>query len=393
MPGWEFIDNKEKQAINKLFKFKKNEIQKPFFKSGVKVKQFEEEFSKYVGAKYSVCVSSGTAAIKVALIAAGIKNGDEVITQSFTFIAVVEAILAVGAKPIITEIDETLNMCPIDLERKITKKTKAIIPVHMLGVSAGVDAIKKIAKKKKILVIDDNCESLGAKWKNQSLGNQFDMCAWSFDNGKTMTTGEGGMVTTNNKNFYKLCREYRDHGHENNPKYTKGKDTHRIYGFNYRVSEIVGALGLVQLKKMPLIINKNKKYYQIYEKILKQYKDIKIRKIPKQNTPLKDCIIFNFKNTTLAKKFLIEITKLKIPTKNIPDALEWHFTKYWDHIFKDYGINKRKLFNMFPISSQHLEKSIAIFIYASEDIKIVQQKAISIKKILDNFKSQKYLFN
>ena len=140
-------------------------------------------------------------------------------------------------------------MCPVDINKKYSNKTKAIIPVHMLGVAAEIDKIKKIAKKNKIIVIDDNCESLGSRWKDSQLGNQFDMCAWSFDNGKTITTGEGGMVTTNKLELYKLCREYRDHGHENNPLYPRGRDTHRIYGFNYRVSEIVGAVGLVQLKK------------------------------------------------------------------------------------------------------------------------------------------------
>ena len=142
MPGWEFIDNKERNAINKLFRFKKNIINKPIFKSNVKVIEFEKKFAEYVGAKYSVCVSSGTAAIKVALKSANIGPGDEVITQSFTFVAVVEAIIDVGATPIITEINETLNMCPKDLKKKITKKTKAIIPVHMLGVAAEIDEIK-----------------------------------------------------------------------------------------------------------------------------------------------------------------------------------------------------------------------------------------------------------
>ena len=118
MPGWEIIDNKEKKAINSLFRFKNRGIKKPIFKSGKKVLEFEKNFAAYVGSKYSICVSSGTAAIKVALKAANIKPGDEVITQSFTFIAVVEAILAVGAKPIITEINETLNMCPKDLQKK-----------------------------------------------------------------------------------------------------------------------------------------------------------------------------------------------------------------------------------------------------------------------------------
>ena len=382
MPGWELIDNKEKKGVNNLFKFSKKGIQKPFFYDGKKVKSFETKFANYVGSKYAVCVSSGTAAIKIALLAAGIKPNDEVITQSFTFIAVVEAIMDVGAKPVITEIDETLNMCPIDLKKKISKKTKAIIPVHMLGVSVEIDKIKKIAKENSLIVIDDNCEALGAKWNNKILGNQFDMCAWSFDNGKTITTGEGGMITTNNKKFYKFCKEYKDHGHENNPKFPRGRDTHKIFGFNYRVTEIVGVLGIIQLSKLKNVVRLNSKRYKIYEKVIKKFKNIKLRKIPYKNKGLCDCIIFNFENRNLTKKFVREIKKKKIITKNVPDALEWHFAKYWSHIFSKFSISEKKLFNQFPKSSEYLEKSVSIFIHTKEDLKKVHSKAQKIENIL-----------
>tara|TARA_B100000795_G_scaffold260738_1_gene236890 strand:+ start:393 stop:1559 length:1167 start_codon:yes stop_codon:yes gene_type:complete len=386
MPGWELVDSNEKKALTNLFKGLKNKgVQKPIFLNGKLVKKFEKKFSQYIDAKYAVCVSSGTSAIKVALIAAGVTKGDEVITQSFTFIAVVEAILAVGAIPIITEVNDTLNMCPEDLKKKITKKTKVIMPVHMLGVACEVDKINKIAKKNKILVIDDNCEALGSKWGKKKLGVQADMCAWSFDSGKTITTGEGGMITTNNINLYKLCREYRDHGHENNPRFPRGRDTHRIYGFNYRVSEIVGALGLVQLKKIDTVIKNNEKYYLIYEKILTKFNDVKLRRVPRLNTPLKDCIIFNFKNKNIAKKVLFDMVKEKIATKNIPDALEWHFAKYWDHIFSKFNITKNKLLKSFPISSDYLERSISIFIYARDTEKNVINKSKKIEKILSKY--------
>ncbi len=382
MPGWEFVNKNEKNALSKIFKFQKKGIQKPLFYNGKKVKEFEKNFASYVGSKYAVCVTSGTAAIKIALLAAGVKPKDEVITQSFTFIAVVEAILDIGAKPIITEVDETLNMCPRDLKNKITKKTKAIIPVHMLGVAAEVDEIKRIAKKNNLTVIDDNCEALGSKWNKKILGNQFDMCAWSFDIGKTITTGEGGMITTNNKNYYNYCLEYKDHGHQNNPKFPRGKDTHKIYGFNYRVSELVGALGVEQLKKLKKVISGNRIRYDIYEKVFKKYPSVKLRKIPKKNLPLKDCIIFNFENTKLTSTFLEKIKKEKIITKNVPDAIEWHFAKYWDHIFKKFGFSKKKLLASFPKSSNIIERSCSIFIYSSEKISEVKNKAKKIDNIL-----------
>ena len=131
------ISNDDIKSVIKVLK-------SDFITQGPNINKFEKEFAKYVGAKYAVCVTSGTAAIKIALLAAGVKPGDEVITQSFTFIAVVEAIIDVGAIPIITEINDTLNMCPKDLKKKITRKTKAIIPVHMLGVSVEIDEIKKL---------------------------------------------------------------------------------------------------------------------------------------------------------------------------------------------------------------------------------------------------------
>ena len=379
MPGFELIDSKEKKALNKLFN-KKSYGKYPLFRPRIYVRKFEESFSKFIGSKYSCCVSSGTAAIKIALVAAGVKNGDEVLIQSFTFVAPVEAIVDLGAKPVLVDIDETLNMCPKDLTKKITKKSKVIMPVHMLGVAADMKEINKIAKKNKLLVIDDNCEALGSKWNNkQMLGIQSDMCTWSFDNGKTITTGEGGMITSNNFEFIKLCREYMDHGHENNPKLPRGRDTHRIYGFNYRPTEITGLIGVTQLKKISKILKKNKKNYDEIIKTFKKYKKIKFRKIPVNSYPLHDCIIFNFENKKLSKKFVELINKKGLVTKNVPDAIEWHFAMYWDHIFKKFGMNKKKLKKILKKSNDILERSVSIPIYVNDTQKKIQAK----KKIFD----------
>lgn len=379
MPGFELINNDEKKALLKLFD-KKDYGKRPLFRPRIYVKKFEQAFSKFIGSKYSCCVSSGTAAIKVALVAAGVKKGDEVLIQSFTFVAPVEAIVDLGAKPVLVNIDETLNMCPKDLEKKITKKSKVIMPVHMLGVAANMKEINKIAKKKKLIVIDDNCEALGAKWnKKQMLGVQSDMCTWSFDNGKTITTGEGGMITSNNYEFIKLCREYMDHGHENNPKFPRGRDTHRIYGFNFRPTEMTGVIGVTQLKKINKILSKNKKNYYEIIKVFKKYKQIEFRKIPLNSSPLHDCIIFNFKNKKLSKKFVEIINNQGLVTKNVPDAIEWHFAMYWDHIFKRFGINKKRLKIILKKSHDLLERSVSIPIFVNDTKKKIKAK----KKIFD----------
>ncbi len=354
MPGYELIGKEERNAVNEIFDTKS------LFYNGERVKLFEKEFAEYLGVKYAVAVSSGTAAIKTALIAAGVKRGDEVITQAFTFIATVEAIIDIGAIPIVINIDSTLNMDPNELEKAITSKTKVIMPVDMLGVTPHIDRIMNIAKKYNLLVIDDTCEALGAEWDGGKLGSQFDMSCFSFDNGKTITTGEGGMIATNSKEYQKLCLEYRDHGHENNPKYTRGRDTHRIYGFNFRTTELNAAIGREQLKKLDFIVKRNRVNYDFLYQELKQIPEITFREIPKKCKPLSDCLIFSFSNEKKAQRFVKNINKKGLSTKNVPDAIEWHFAKYWDHIFCQYGFDKKSLDESFRASHLILDRSVAL---------------------------------
>ena len=246
-------------------------------------------------------------------------------------------------------------MNPIELRNAITNKTKAVIPVDMLGVSTEVDEINSICKENNIVTIDDNCEALGADWGNKKLGSQFDMCVFSFDNGKTITTGEGGMIVTNNEEYSKLCREYRDHGHENNPKYPRGRDTHRIFGFNFRTTEINAAIGIEQLKKLDHIVENNRKNYAIYKSELEKIDELTFRKIPKKNTPLCDCLIFSFPNPAQADAFVNLINEKGLGTKNVPDAIEWHFARYWDHIFDSEQIKEET-----EVSHEILSKCVAI---------------------------------
>jgi len=361
MPGFELVGEEEREAVNDIFD------EKSLFYNGKRVREFEKQFANYMGVKYAVAVSSGTAAIKTALVAAGIGPGDEVITQAFTFVATVEAIVDVGARPVIVNIDDTLNMDPHQLERAITEKTKAIMPVHMLGVAAEVDQILSVAKENNIMVIDDGCEALGAEWGNEKLGAQTDVCTWSFDVGKTITAGEGGMITTNEEDIYKLSLEYRDHGHENNPNYPRGRDTHRIYGFNFRTTELNAAIGLAQLKKLDFIVESNRKHFSIYQNALSDVHGITFRRIPEKCNPLCDCLIFNFPKTEKAKNFVKLIGERGLGTKNVPDAVEWHFARHWDHIFKQYDMNASDLEEMTKPSAAILDRSVALPVMVNMD--------------------------
>ena len=374
MPGFEIIDKKEKLAVSKIFEEGGILFAHGFdkFRKKFHVREFEEQAKKKIGTKFALAVTSGTSATLIALKALGVKKGDEVITQAFNFIATVEAIIEVGAKPIMVNVDETLNMCPQDLKKNITKKTKVIIPVHMLGVSARMDEIKKIAKQKKIKILEDNCESMGAKFGNKYLCSLGDVGVVSFDGGKTITCGEGGMIFTNNKSVYKYCKEYHDHGHELNPKRPRGRDTKTITGFNYRMTELQAAVGKEQLKKLDFIIMQNKLRFNSIYQVLKKTDQV-FRDTPKKSDKIYDTLILICKSKKLRKKIIHILNKNKIGTKNLPDAIEWHCAYFWDHALKSNQINKLKK------TRDILRQSIAIPMWLKKTKEDYRKLGIEIK--------------
>jgi 8-amino-3,8-dideoxy-alpha-D-manno-octulosonate transaminase len=256
MPGYEVIGEEEKNEVLEvlsrkvLFRYGFDDERQGVFK----VRTFEKEFADYCGVKHALAVSSGTAALRVALAALGISPGDEVITQGFTFVATWETILDAGAIPVFAEIDDTLCLDPEDLAGRITPRTKAILPVHMCGSMARIEEIVSVAMKNRIPVIEDTAQSCGGKWKGKALGAFGKMGTFSFDSVKTLTTGEGGMVITNDENLYTRASEYHDHGHDHNPKVSRGLEKRNFIGVNYRMMELQGALGLAQLKKLDRVI-------------------------------------------------------------------------------------------------------------------------------------------
>lgn len=356
MPGHELVGKKELDEIKKIFKYSDGVLFAHGFdqrrKNIFRVRNFEDKIKKYFKTKYVLCVTSGTAAIKIALKACGVKRGDEVITQAFNFIATVEAIVDIGAVPIIANIDSTLNMCANDLRKKITNKTKAVIPVHMLGFSANIKEIEKICVKKKIKLIEDNCESIGGKYNNKFLGNFGNVGVMSFDFGKNITTGEGGCILTNDKKIYKYCNEYHDHGHELNPKFSRGMDTVSNPGFNYRMTELQAAVGIAQIRKLNFILKENKKRYKILKDNLQ--KKFPIRHQIKKSKSSMDTFMFRVENMSLRFKIVNYLRKSGIGIKNVPDAIRWHFASYWEH-----AISKKEIKSV-SRSKLEIEKYIAI---------------------------------
>ncbi|KKH49590.1 aminotransferase DegT [Methanosarcina sp. 1.H.T.1A.1] len=210
---------------------------------GPKVEEFELAFSEYTGCEYAVAVNSGTAALHIALLAHGIGKEDEVITSPFTFIATANSILYTGAKPVFADIEpDTYNIDPEKIQEKITSKTKAIMPVHLYGHSADMKAIMEIAEDHKLVVIEDACQSHGAECLGKRVGS-FGTGAFSFYPTKNMTTSEGGMITTNEKEIAEKSQMIRAHG-------SKVRYLHEMLGFNLRMTDIAAAIGLVQLEKL-----------------------------------------------------------------------------------------------------------------------------------------------
>jgi 8-amino-3,8-dideoxy-alpha-D-manno-octulosonate transaminase len=262
MPGFEVFGEEEKKEIldvldtGVLFRYEFGEQRRGVYK----VREFEEQFAAYCGAKYAQAVTSGTAALKVALTALGVGPGDEVITQGFTFVATWEAVFDVGAVPVFAEIDETLNLDPADLEKKITERTKAIIPVHMMGAPARIAEIKAIADRHGIPLLEDTAQAAGARLRGRHLGT-FGTCGtFSFDAVKTMTCGEGGMIITDDEGLWRAMSEYQDHGHDHvaNPG-GRGGEGRSFVGFNFRMMELQGAIGLAQLRKLDGMVAAQKK--------------------------------------------------------------------------------------------------------------------------------------
>ena len=378
MPGFELIDQKEQLAVQRIFKKEGGILFAHGFdrlRKSYHVRDFEREIKKKTKARYALAVSSGTAAIKISLLAMGIKSGDEVITQSFNFIATAEAIVSIGAKVVICSIDETLNMCPKDLKNKISKRTKAIIPVHMLGVSAKMNKIKQIANKYAIPICEDVCEAFGGKYNGKSLGLIGKCGAISFDFGKIITTGEGGAIITNNKKIYNFSKEYHDHGHTNKS-YQRGNDPAKIFGFNYRMTEIQGVIGKIQLMKLNKIIIENKKRYSILYKNLS--KIFRVREIPTNSKSTYEAFIFTEKNPKIRKKIIKVLTKSKFGTKNLPDAIQWHCSYFWGR-----GLEKKQILNS-KKGRNILNMNIAIPIMLKKNLKESKKLAKNIYKIKNN---------
>lgn len=262
--GKQWIDEDDIQAVAEV-------LQSDYLTTGPAVCEFEKAVCEYTGAKYAVAIANGTAALHAACFAAGIKDGDEVITTPMTFAASANCVLYCGGMPVFADIrPDTYNIDPSDIRKKITKKTKAIIAVHYTGQPCDMDEIHAIAKEHHLTVIEDAAHALGADYKGRKIGTISDMTTFSFHPVKHITTGEGGMITTNDKKLYEKLKLFRSHGITREEGLMTKNEGGWYYqqvdlGYNYRITDIQCALGVSQMRKLDKFIIRRKELVKRYE--------------------------------------------------------------------------------------------------------------------------------
>ncbi|MFI5152618.1 MAG: DegT/DnrJ/EryC1/StrS family aminotransferase [Chitinophagales bacterium] len=341
MPGFELFGEEERREVNQvletgiLMRYGFEGQRKGIWKS----KELEEAICKKFACQYAQLTSSGTSALTTALAALGVGAGDEVIMPSFTFVASFEAVLSVGAIPVLADIDESLTLNPDSVRKKITGKTKCIMPVHMCGSMADLDPLLSICKEHQLILLEDACQSIGAQYKGKYLGTLGHAGAFSFDFVKTITCAEGGAVVTNTQDIYTRCDGYTDHGHDHKG-IDRGADLHPFVGYNFRISELHAAVGLAQIRKLDHFLSLQKKNFLQLKKILSQIPEISFRKIP---DPAGD-------SCTFLSWFLPteEITRAAVAEFKEQGMLagnfywfdnNWHFIRKWDHLKRISTLN------------------------------------------------------
>jgi len=384
MPGFEVVGKEERDAVLEIFDLHGGILFAHGFdamRSGsFKVREFEAAFAKRLNVAHGQAVSSGSAALKVGLDALGIGRGDEVITQAHTFVATVEAILMAGATPVIVDVDESLNMCPKALEAAITPKTKAVVPVHMMGASADMDPIMAVARKHGLLVMEDSAQGTGGTYKGKFMGTIGDVGAYSLDAGKVIQCGEGGMVVTNDHDTFIQARGAHDHGHEYSTTIGRGQEGAVCTGFNFRMSEMQAAVGIVQLGKLDMILECNRANKAKLKEGLADL-PIRFRTLPDAEGDVSDAVIFFLENQELTKKFVQKMGEEGLGTKNIPDALTWHFAGNWEHMFRQHDFYADSYKTQWQKTDDLLQSAVAIPVMVKWDDAVIGKWVDGLRKI------------
>jgi 8-amino-3,8-dideoxy-alpha-D-manno-octulosonate transaminase len=333
MAGTEMFGAEERKEVMDvletgiLFRYNHEQQRKGIWKA----RDFEAEARKITGAKYAIAVSNGSAAAAIALAASGIGAGDEVIVPPFTFVATIEAVLFIGAKPVFAEIDETLCLSAEGIENAVTAKTKAVCLVHMCGGMADMDAVMQVVKKHNLILVEDAGQAFASSYKGIATGLFGKAGSYSFDFFKIATAGEGGILVTNDESIYKLAESYADHGHDHIGA-KRGMENHPILGFNYRISELHAAVGLAQTRKVPLIREINRKYKKMLMELLSKTEGISFAKLADSDGDSATFLNILLPEPEAAKRTVAELNASGVSGFDYWYINMYHFINQWDHI-------------------------------------------------------------
>lgn len=297
--GHQFIDEKDIDAVVQVLK-------SDFLTCGPQIIELEKRLCEITGAKYAVVCSNGTAALHIACMAAGVTGGDEVITTPITFAASANCVLYCGAKPVFADIDEeTYNISPEQVQEKVTECTKAVVAVDFTGQAVELDALQKICRERRLVLIEDGAHSIGTKYKGRAVGSIADMTTFSFHPVKTVTGGEGGAVLTNSEEYYKKLVLYRSHGITREPELLE-KESHGGWyyeqiglGMNYRMTDMQAALILSQLEKLEIFSNRRKAIVKRYDEAFAQIPEVTVQKEIRESDTTRHLYILRLKTERL----------------------------------------------------------------------------------------------
>tara|TARA_R110002111_G_scaffold77045_5_gene122286 strand:- start:14760 stop:15956 length:1197 start_codon:yes stop_codon:yes gene_type:complete len=396
MPGFELFSDLERKEVHDVLD---NGVLMRYGFDGMrnghwKAKELENELENQLQVKHAQLVSSGTAAVSVALASAGIGSGDEVIMPTFTFVASFEAIMMLGAIPVLVDIDDTLTLDPEKVKEAITSKTKAIMPVHMCGSMADLDALKVICNVHNLILIEDSSQATGATYKNKPLGSIGDLGCLSLDFVKIITAGEGGAVLTNNEKFYKHADHYSDHGHDHVGN-DRGAETHPFLGYNFRISELHAAVGLAQLRRLNEFVQIQKKNYTILREALSQIPEVTFRRVPEGGVESYSFLNFFLPDLEIARKVSSAFKDNGVDACwNYYDN-SWHYIREWHHlknIKSLYPISEKVKKGLeylqtktFDQSDHYISRNISCLIKMSWTEKEVRERASKMVDVINSF--------
>ncbi|TCS83311.1 UDP-4-amino-4,6-dideoxy-N-acetyl-beta-L-altrosamine transaminase [Tepidibacillus fermentans] len=375
--GQQWIDEEDIKQVVQVLKGN-------YLTTGPYITEFEKKIAEYVGANYAVAFSNGTAALHGAAFAAGIQHGDEVITTPMTFAASANCVLYQGGTPVFADIDpQTYNIDPEKIEELINEKTKAIIPVDFTGQPVELDRILELAKKHNLIVIEDAAHALGATYNDRKIGSISDMTMFSFHPVKHITTGEGGIITTNNKEYYEKLLQFRTHG------ITRDRDklieNHgpwyyemQFLGYNYRMTDIQAALGISQLKKIDQFVETRKNYAEIYNNAFKDMEEVTIPYQMKEGSSSWHLYILrlNFNQLTASRKEIFEA----LLKENI--GVNVHYLPvYWHPYYQELGYKK----GLCPNAEKLYEEIITLPLFPKMSVLDVQDVIKAVKKVINYY--------